>query len=147
MLIDTGGSSPLWAASFPRQVVLSCINKLAKHEPVSEPANNSSRWFLLPGSCQELLPWLPSVIDWYQEVRSQINSFLPTLLIVRVFYHSNRKKTRKAFLAMTTCVRHGSPREHQQRDKRQQDLDTDGIIASPAGPFQVTGCCLMWSSC
>jgi hypothetical protein len=39
LLIDERRLIPLWAASFPRQVVLSCISNLAKHEAKSEPEN------------------------------------------------------------------------------------------------------------
>lgn len=31
--IDVEGPSPLWAAPFPGQVVLSCMRKLKEHEP------------------------------------------------------------------------------------------------------------------
>lgn len=34
LLIGVGGPSPLWAAQFPKQVVLSCVRRLIKHEPV-----------------------------------------------------------------------------------------------------------------
>lgn len=37
MLIDAGGSGPLWAAAFPRHVVLAWIRKLAEQGPRSKP--------------------------------------------------------------------------------------------------------------
>jgi hypothetical protein len=40
------GMSPLWAAPFPGQVVLVCIRKLTKHEPLSVPTNSVLPWFL-----------------------------------------------------------------------------------------------------
>lgn len=49
-LIDVGGPGPLWEAPFPRQAVLGCKGKLAKQEPVSEPASS-----VLQGSCLGLL--------------------------------------------------------------------------------------------
>lgn len=39
MIIYVGGLSPLWVAPFPGQVILYCIQKLAKHEPENEWAS------------------------------------------------------------------------------------------------------------
>lgn len=51
------GPSSLWVATFPKQVELGYIRKLAEHEPVSKP------WFLLWILLESLL-YLPSVMDY-----------------------------------------------------------------------------------
>lgn len=52
LLIGLGGSSPLGAPPFPRQVLLDCIRKLAKHEAVGELSWLWVLWLevMLPGS-------------------------------------------------------------------------------------------------
>jgi hypothetical protein len=51
----------------PRQVVLEHVIKEAEQGMRSKPLNNIPSWlqlkFLPPGSCLEILPWLPSVIE------------------------------------------------------------------------------------
>lgn len=67
-LTDAGVPRPLWAATFPRQVVLVYIRKLAKHEPKNEPTNKIPPWPLLqetatvpaPASLSDRL-WLGSI--------------------------------------------------------------------------------------
>ena len=55
-MVDIGRPSPLWAAPFPRQVVLGCIIRLAKHEPENEAANEpASSMFSALTSCRATL--------------------------------------------------------------------------------------------
>lgn len=42
LLINIGGPSPLWEAPFPVQMILGCIKKLVKHEPVSRTSQQHS---------------------------------------------------------------------------------------------------------
>lgn len=52
MIINVvGGSSPLWAALFPRLVVLGPYRKAGEHDPVRKPASSIPPWILLQISC------------------------------------------------------------------------------------------------
>ena len=46
-----------------------------------------------PGSCLQVLPWLPWTMD---EKPEEINPFLPKLLLVMVSYHRNRNPNKGA---------------------------------------------------
>jgi len=89
VMISNGCRSP--STGTPRQVCQGCIRKLLKHEPGTKPEKEPES-SVPRGSCLQVLlwdPWLSSPIDelWPGSVR-QINPFL------RMFCHSNRKKTR-----------------------------------------------------
>ena len=66
LFIDVGGSSPLWAAPFPGQVVLGCIRKLARYDQEQATKQNfsmvsDSRFWL--SSCSEFPQWW-DLSDW-----------------------------------------------------------------------------------
>lgn len=61
MIIDVGGSSPLWAATFFGQVVLGCLRELAKPTSVKKSARSIP---LQSVSCFKFLLLLPSVMDY-----------------------------------------------------------------------------------
>lgn len=49
LFVDVGRFHPLWVVQFPRQMVLECVIKIAKHEPVSDPASSLTPRFLAQG--------------------------------------------------------------------------------------------------
>lgn len=52
---------PRWGAHFPRQVVLGCIRKLAKHKSLSNPVSSVPLRFLTSSSC---LNFYPNYFKW-----------------------------------------------------------------------------------
>ena len=62
--------------------------------------------FQPPGSCLEFLSWLPFTMDYDLNVWAEINTFLPMLLWVMVFHHSDRNP--KTFFIITP-IDHYSP--------------------------------------
>lgn len=72
--------SPLWVAPFPRLVVLSCVRKITKQEPVCQRVSKQAA-ALHALSLSQVLAWIPvltSLSDGlWQGSLSQISPFLP----------------------------------------------------------------------
>lgn len=100
MVIGVGGASTLWAAPFPRQVVLSFIRKLAEYEPTYQSASSIPHgachtslavtlvsWLevMLCGTASptfKCLPQLSTMMDWDLESVSRINPSAPEVSVL-----------------------------------------------------------------
>lgn len=67
----------------------------------SKPVSSVVPWFphrpVLPGSCFELLHWLPMVVNYDLEIYTKINLFQLKLLLVREFCHRNLKTNQENY--------------------------------------------------
>ena len=87
LLIDVGGSSPLWVAPSSVQMVLSCIRSLAygRDGPESRPGSSIPSWFL------------PSDTLWLTAPFSPLSCFWPQCC------HRNRKEIKVPSTCWTQC--------------------------------------------
>jgi hypothetical protein len=92
LVINVGGPRPLWVGtSLGCLLVLGSIGKQAELSMGSKPVSSTH-----PRPLQQLLPpgsQLSSLMDYSDGLQcesvSQINPFLPNLLLVMMFHHSN----------------------------------------------------------
>lgn len=87
--------------TIPTQVSLGCVRELTEHGSASEP-DSESQATLLYGSCLPVFwPSLTSVMEPDLE-EAEMNLFLPTLLLIRVWHLNNRDETITVLYGLVT---------------------------------------------
>jgi hypothetical protein len=83
-------------------LVLTAIRQQAEQAMREEARKQSLLQFVCPGSCLESCPDLTCVVTC-PKLYDQTNPFLSKLLLVTLFYHSNRKvtKTHKSIILVS----------------------------------------------
>lgn len=89
--MDRRGPSPLWADLFSRQVVLVSLRKLAKQAITGQQAA-----FSTVSSSSSFPAWVADLTSLYDELGPgsvEINPSSPALLVLGMFYDSDREET------------------------------------------------------
>lgn len=94
LLIWWRRSWPIVRSTTSEQVDLDCVSKVAELEVGGKPLSWVPRGlgFLPPGSCLELLLWLPRRMD--SNLQAEANPFFSGLFVIMVLYTRTEKQTK-----------------------------------------------------